>query len=265
MATTSKTSFFLDKTYLDCIDDAGNCFILYSATIKLLFFKLHYAALIFSDQYNRVTERSSFHKSMITFSNDLLSFSDKFLNIRGDWEKAGDSIECSLYSNSSGIVNWDCHHPIAHCNIIYKNHSFSGLGYTETLFLSIKPWKLPIDELRWGRFLAPGIAVTWIRWAGKNPINKIYCNGEEFNDAVHSGEAIIFNEGKNKLIFFNTSVIRQAKFSDHLSKAPLLKLFVNRAILNSVESKYKSKTVFTDASGVTHNGWSIFEIVKWEH
>ena len=73
------------------------------------------------------------------------------------------------------------------------------------------------------------------------------------------------NEGKNKLVFAEISVIRHVKFSDHLSKAPWLRVLLNKRILDSVELKYKSKTLFHDASGAIHAGWSIFEVVKWEH
>jgi hypothetical protein len=263
--TRTKSNFFLGKTYFDCVDDAGNCFILYSATIKFFLFKIYYSAFIFSDQQDHITEQSTFHKSTITTEKQLLTFFSRRLKISGNWRATTGSVESQLYSNSNGIVNWDCHHPLAQCNLIYNNHSFSGLGYAETLFLSIKPWHLPIDELRWGRFLAPGMAIIWIQWAGKNPINKIYLNGEEFNDALHSDKTIMFNKGTNQLLFSSISLIRQVKFGDHLARLPLLKLLVNKAMLHSLESKYKAKTTFTDVSGVVHQGWSIFEIVKWEH
>ncbi len=250
---------------MDCVDQSGNCFILYSATVKLLLFKINYAAFIFSDAFNIVTERSSLHKGVVTSHNQQLTYFNKYLKINGSWEKAENPVEALLYNNANGIVNWNCHHPLSISHIHYNDRSFSGLGYVETLFLSIKPWLLPIDELRWGRFLAPGVAITWIQWAGENPINKIYFNGEEFNDARHSDESVTFNEGKNKLEFADISVIRHVKFSDHLSKVPWFRVFLNKRILDSVESKYKSKTLFHDASGEVHHGWSIFEVVKWEH
>ncbi|MBL0358114.1 MAG: hypothetical protein IPP72_15160 [Chitinophagaceae bacterium] len=264
---TNKTnnSFLLDKTYLDCIDEAGNCFILYTATLKFLFFNIRYSAFIFSDQNNKVTERSSFTNSSIIDNNSVLSFSNKNIGISGNWQSSQYPVTSLLYSKSNGIVNWNCHHPLAECTVNYKGRTFHGLGYAENILLTIKPWQLPIDELRWGRFLAPGIAITWIQWVGKNPVNKIYLNGKEWNDPQYSFEAITFNKGKNKLVFSNSSSVRQLKFANHFSKAPFLKLFIPKGILNSVESKYKAATLFTDVSGAIHHGWSIFEIIQWEH
>lgn len=257
--------FYLDKSYLDCIDHEGNCLILYAASIKIFFLKFHYTAFIFSDAQNKITEKSSFKKSELTFSDEGLQFFCRHFNIQGEWKKGLYPVQSVLYKNDNGIVNWNCHHPIADAAVQYNGQLFTGLGYAETLFLSMLPWQLPIDELRWGRFLAPGITITWIQWKGKYPVNKIYFNGIEMNDAIHSMEAILFNEGKCRLLFSHTAVLRHTTFGEHLSKLPLVKLLVNKAMLNSVESKYKSATRFTDASGTLHHGWSIFELVKWEH
>jgi hypothetical protein len=43
----------------------------------------------------------------------------------------------------------------------------------------------------------------------------------------------------------------------------LLKIFLNRRILNTVEIKYKAKTTLSKNSVFLSNGWSLFEIVTW--
>ncbi len=265
MINQRKGSFYLHKIYLDFTDDTGNCFILYSATLSFCFFKINYAAFIYSDFNNQVTEQSIHNKVDIEIAKDSLLFSNNKLGINGSWTKAAPAVEALLYRNKGGIVNWNCHHPLAQSNVTYKGQNFHGLGYAETIFLSVKPWKLPIDELRWGRFLAPGITITWIQWVGQNPINKIYFNGKEWNDAVYSVETILFNEGKSSLSFFNISLLRRVRFVEHLAKVPLLKLLLNKALMNSLEIKYKSGAIFTDDSGNKYQGRSIFEIVTWEH
>lgn len=265
MTNPANHRFLLDKTYLDCIDDAGNCFILYAARLRFFFFNIHYTAFILSDHNNKITEGSAFTRSHTSDDDNGFRFSNKGIGISGHWQQAEHPVASILYSQSNAEVNWNCHHPLAACTLYYRERRFQGLGYAENILLSIEPWKLPIDELRWGRFLAPGIAITWIQWLGKYPVNKIYLNGKEWNDAQHSFEAITFNEGKNKLVFSDSSSLRQVKFADHLRKVPLLKLFIPKGILNSVESKYKAVTAFTDDSGAIHHGWSIFEIIQWEH
>ena len=53
----------------------------------------------------------------------------------------------------------------------------SGLGYAERLVLTIPPWKLPIETLRWGRFLSPSDWIVWIDWQGEHPQTIVYRNG----------------------------------------------------------------------------------------
>jgi hypothetical protein len=227
---------------------------------------VHYSGLIYSDSQNQVTEQKSIHKSLLSASERTLAFSNKRFKLAGNWEKSESPIESILYQNGNGMVNWSCHHPLSLCNITYQNKTFSGWGYAETLFLSVKPWHLPIDELRWGRFLAFGISIIWIQWMGKNPINKVYLNGKEFNDAKIYPDQVLFDAGKNKIVFSEISVIRQVKFSNHLSGIPYLKILLSKTrILNTLETKYKSKGMFTSSAGFIHSGWCIYEIVIWTH
>jgi hypothetical protein len=40
----------------------------------------------------------------------------------------------------------------------------TGVGYAESLDLTVGPSRLPFHELRWGRHLSPEHAVVWIAW-----------------------------------------------------------------------------------------------------
>jgi hypothetical protein len=42
-------NYFIEKLYLDCIDDSGNCFIIYRAKLEFSFLSVYYSGLIFSD------------------------------------------------------------------------------------------------------------------------------------------------------------------------------------------------------------------------
>ncbi len=158
MTTTTKmkSGFSLEKTYLDCTDAAGNCFILYSASLHYHFLHFTYSGFIFSDENNRITEQKSIRKSHIATGNRQISFANSHFALKGSWTKAEIPISSILFRNSDGMVNWNCHHPLALCQINFRDKSYSGLGYAETLVLSIKPWQLPMDKLNWGRFTAIG-------------------------------------------------------------------------------------------------------------
>jgi hypothetical protein len=106
--------------------------------------------------------------------------------------------------------------------------------------------------------------LIWINWKGKYPINKIFFNSIEYNDATFSDDIILFSDGIYQLKLSEIQLIRKGKLSGLLSKMKLLKIFFNSRILNSVEIKYKAKASLNKNSLVLSNGWSLFEIVTWE-
>ena len=258
------TGFKLEKTYFDCIDKEGNCFVIYWANLEFSFIRLIYSGLIFSNSQNVTFENSSLKKISKPIINDLLHFNNPTLKIKGDWERIDPPISILLYTDEQGRnLFWNCHHPRTLTKIVYNQKTFQGLGYAETLLLPIKPWKLPIDELRWGRFLSEKISIIWIQWKGKHPINKLICNSSVHEDAFFGENSIVFDNRRCVLLFQEITIVRKGKLSNVLAKMPWLKIIFNIRILNTIENKYKAKSSFTKDSIEIENGWSLFEIVTW--
>jgi hypothetical protein len=147
--------------------------------------------------------------------------------------------------------------------IKYDGQVYKGFGYAETLSLSIKPWNLPIDELRWGRFFSDTCTVIWINWKGKFPVNRIFLNGVEYNDATYKDDIISFCDGIYQLRFSEVLIIRKGKLLNLFSGISWLKFLFNRRILETMEIKYKAKTIFSKNSVSLSKGWSLYEIVTW--
>jgi hypothetical protein len=259
-----QTSFKIEKLYLDCIDDLGNCFIVYWAKAEFFMMRFVYSGLIFCDADGFTTEKSTLRKTRKPVINETINLNHKFLKIGLNLKRIDDPIIRSLYEDSeNNELIWNCHHPKALTEIIYNGNIYKGFGYAETLFSPIKPWNLPIDELRWGRFFSDSYTLIWIYWKGKYPINKIFFNNIEYNDATFVNDIIMFCDGIYQLKFSEIKLIRKGKLSGLFSKMKLLKIFFNRRILNTLEIKYKAKTTFSKNSILLSNGWSLFEIVTW--
>lgn len=257
-------SFKLEKLYLDCIDEEGNCFVIYWANLNFSYIKLIYSGLIFSNFNGLCVEKSSLRKITKPNNKELLLFNNPILKVNGDWRRLDEPISILLYTDKLGReLFWNCHHPKTFTNIIYENISYRGMGYAETLTLPIKPWQLPIDELRWGRFLSEDNTIIWIHWKGNYPINKIICNGAIYEDAIFEENRILFDNGNYILKFQGTTIIRKGKLSNLLSRMPWLKIIINSRILNTIEIKYKAKTSFSKNNIKIDNGWSLFEIVTF--
>lgn len=259
-----KTSFTIEKIYLDCIDDQGNCFIIYWAKAAFFFMKFVYSGLIFCDAEGFTTEKSTLRRTKKPVVDGTIQFNHKYLKAGVSLKRTDDPITMSLYKDSENkVLKWNCHHPKALAEIIYKGNIHKGFGYAETLISSIKPWNLPIDELRWGRFLSDSYTLIWINWKGKYSINKIFFNGIEYDDAIFGNDNVIFGEGIYQLKFSEIQLIRKGRLSGLFSKMTLLKILFDRRILNTEEIKYKAKTTLGKKSDFLSNGWSLFEIVTW--
>ncbi|MCX6232668.1 MAG: hypothetical protein NTZ33_14115 [Bacteroidetes bacterium] len=257
------TNFKLDKLYLDCIDKDGNCFIVYWANLKFSFLKISYSGLIFSDVNCVSVEKSSLRKIPEPLINDKLQFNNPKLQLKGNWEKIDTPVSLLLYTDPSGKeLYWNCHHPKTLTNIIYKDKQYEGLGYAETLSLHFKPWQLPIDELRWGRYLSEKNTIIWINWKGKYPLNKIICNGVIYEDAVFEQQKICFDKAQSILFFEELCLLRKGKLSNILAKMPWLKLIFKSRMLNTIEIKYKARTSLIIDLNPVDKGWSLFEIVS---
>lgn len=223
-----------------------------------------YSGLVFCDSEGFTTEKSTLSKTKKPVINGTIHFNHKTLKTDVSLQRTDAPIVRLLYKDSdNNELIWNCHHPKALAEILYNGTLYKGFGYAETLFTFIKPWNLPIDELRWGRFLSDSDTLIWIKWTGKYPVNKIFFNGIEYNDAIFENDTINFCDGAYQLKFSEIHLIRKGKLSKLFLKMKMLKILFDHRILNSLEIKYKSKTSLNKNSIVMSNGWSLFEIVTW--
>jgi hypothetical protein len=227
--------------------------------------KIIYSGLIYCNSEGLTIEKSTLKRTSKPLTNGTVRFNNKFLNIAITMIGNNDPIIRSLYRDSeNNELIWNCHHPKALAEICYNGNIYNGLGYAETLFSRINPVNLPIDELRWGRFLSDSYTLIWINWKDKYPLNIIFFNGIEYNDAIFENDNLVFGNGDYKLKFSEIQAIRNGRLSGLFSKMRILKILFNSNLLNSIEVKYKAKTILSHNSLILSNGWSLFEIVKWE-
>jgi hypothetical protein len=265
MKSGRSVSYIFEKQYLDCIDDQGNCFIIYRAELHYLFINIHYSELVFCDSDDATTCKSSLKKTVKPEPGEILKYLNPSLEIKGSWKRINNLLPSYSFRDAEGKeLIWNCHHPKTNTEIFYKGTRFTGYGYAETLLLSIKPCNLPLDEIRWGRFHSDEYSVIWLRWKGTFPLNKLYCNGVEYNDAEYGEKSLNFDGGAYQLVFRETANIRNGKLKSLFSTFPWMKIFFNKSVLNTTEIKYKSESLLMHDKKVTATGWSIYEIVTWK-
>jgi hypothetical protein len=265
MKADSPNNISLEKHYLDLLDDSGNCFIIYLVKLQIFLIKIYYSSLIYSDPGGNITEKSSLKKNKHADSENVLSFHDDNLDITGHWTRIDKILPPYMYldCHKHGL-SWNCHHPKTITEIELNGNLFRGYGYAETILMTINPRDIPIEELRWGHFLSDGYTIVWINWKGIHPVNKLFCNNVEYNDSSFEEQRIVFGKGAYALLFNEISIIRKGKLSNLFSQIPLIKIFFNIGILNSLENKYKAKSVLTVNHEIASTGWSSYEIMLWK-
>lgn len=252
----------LEKDYIDLIDDAGNSFIVYWAILKVAGIPVRYAGLIYTNPEGKTLESSRLFVLDRPNAANQLFFNPPKLSFNVRVEPQDESISCDLFTNKNGkVLHWNCHHPKAWVTLQYEGRTYSGSGYAETMYMPMAPWKIPLDELRWGRFHAPDNTIIWIEWRGAYAQSKLWLNGVLYTDAIIQDDQICFGAGAYSLHFEAPVQIRKGKLEKVIERHSWLRLFFKRSILHSQETKYKSVCRFAHNGKTAVRGWSLYETV----
>jgi len=142
--------------------------------------------------------------------------------------------------------------------------TFRGLGYVDHLDLSTTPWRLPLEELRWGRYLSEDDSIIWMDFKGPAPETIVFHNGLLCKGAQVSDKNIVIGEEGIALGFEDTCVLREgALVSTALSVIPGVSKFLPARMLQTYECKWKSRGVLRNAKSTLGTGWTIHEVVRW--
>ena len=227
LGAENSTSFDLRKWYLDCVDDDGNAAIAYSARLRWRLIDLRYRTIA----VNGVERRCA-----------ALEWRESV-----SMEASAPPIRRRLYDGADGIVDWWCEMPRAKARIA----GVRGTGYAELLRMTVPPWKLPIDELRWGRFHGGESWMVWIEWMGAMPRRWVFRDGVEL--PVASCQLPDLSTGNGQLATGN--VLFDRRIGDAV---PLLKWLLPRRIRRAREQKWCSRATLGG-----DGGWAIHEIVSF--
>lgn len=167
----------------------------------------------------------------------------------------------TLLDGAEGAVRWTCSHPRADVEMRFADRVLRGVGYAELLDLTIPPWKLPIDELRWGRLLTPSHGLVWIEWRGPQPLRLVLLDG---HPAV-AGEVEVHcvrADGAEALLR-EPRVLRSGRIGDTiLSAVPAVERLVPGRILGLAETKWRNRGALR-VGPTEEDGWTIHEVVCW--
>lgn len=128
--------------------------------------------------------------------------------------------------------------------------------------MTLAPWKLPIQELRWGRFLSDSDSLVWIDWKGSYSCRIVLQNGILGRATTIDEDEVRLNR-HGGLRLAPGDVLRKGGLGETaLSVIPGLSRLFPRKILEARECKWRSRAELRHGDS-SSSGWAIHEVVTW--
>lgn len=258
------SDFALEKWYMDAIDEKGRAFIGYSARLRWKSISLSYNNYTYLDTNGSLPEvKSSFSvKSFPEYSDDKLRWT--FKNATVESNRIDPSFGQILLKDQNGEINWECSLPKALMKMqLGEKTVLSGLGYAEKIYISILPWKIPIEKLHWGRYLSQEDTIVWIRWEGPTEKNLVFHNGKIAT--VHLIDQNIVQFGDYTLQLQNSLPIRKGTVMQTVfSKFPAIAKLFPSVIKQLQENKWVSDGILKKSDKIISQSKAIHEFVVWK-
>jgi hypothetical protein len=264
----SPGEFRLSKWYMDGVSDSGEAFIGYAAELNWKRLKLGYASVLDFEPAAGLRSATTLHGfDQPELCGDVVRWRAPALRTTAAWAgPAGSSaITHRLFESPAGVLDWRCHLPRARftCDRL-EGPSLEGWGYVEQLDMRVLPWNLPIDELRWGRFVSPTDSLVWIEWRGPSPLRVVYHNGRLVSDAGIEDDQVTLDGGRGALALTDGVVIREGTLASVLfPAAPWLGKLIPSRFLATWECKWRSRGAMSCGGADPSTGWAIHEVVRF--
>ena len=252
--------FSVCKWYADLIDDhTGDVTIVYLGEVRWRFIKVSFTNILQFLDRCRLISRSSFSRHEPP-RFDGRSFHVDALGLHGQWQSNSPCIAETLFANEHGFILWECVMPSASGRLEFDTRVHQGSGYIERLTITLKPWRLPIDILQWGRFLSSSHSIAWIRWQGEHELCFVFHNGRKYIDGTISADLIHF--GSFRLMLSEKHTLRQGLLSSTVfQNFSWMKKLCLAALLNMDECKWQTWSELYHDDDRVADGWSIHEYV----
>ena len=252
-------AFQLSKWYLDCVTDSGKTFIAYVGDLHWGPVRLYYSSLLRSEQ-NVVTQQNSLRKpGTPVLDGKSVSWNSDHFDFSAVWQSDENELRETVFTSEEGSVEWHCLMPVAQV----RANSDSGVGYVEHLTMTIPPWKIPIQYLRWGRFASSSDWVVWIDWQGKFSKKILYRNGKAVKTSVLDDQQITFDDGTGLKMDRSLTLRNGPLGTTALSSIPGVSKTFPARLLQVNECKWRSRARLESPGRSSVEGWAIHEIVSW--
>lgn len=171
------------------------------------------------------------------------------------------AITHELLNTPQGRVAWSAELPRATMRVQVGDRILEGIGYVERLDLTLLPWRIPADTIRWGRFVAPDAAMVWIEWQGEVERNVVFRDGALLEGARITDTAIACPDGTT-LTMHDPQLLTDERVSGLLAPLEILKTIMS-PIGRLHQRRWLSRGTLQRPGLPPSSGWVIHEFVEW--
>jgi hypothetical protein len=253
--------FAMTKWYLDCVTESGDAAILYCADLRWRGVHARMGSVLCQFEGEPARTSSSMGRYNVSVAPGEISVDHPRLKFNGRWTATAPASEHTLYESDRGAITWKCLQPASRVIASVGGRGLAGLGYAECLVVTIPPWRLPMRELRWGRFVSAEHSLVWIWWLGPHNIRLALCDGAPCHLASASDSEVVAG---NAMLGIEPGLrLRDGRLRNTiLPGIPGLAKLLPRSLFNVVETKWKSRATL-DIAGEKCTGWAIHELVQF--
>jgi hypothetical protein len=247
------------------VTDDGAALILYSAALRWRGPTIHYTSLLAHRSGLPTRTRFSLRKQPPPLATERgIAWHSRAWRADGSWCDTGVAHHELLYDSGAGLLEWNCTAPRAVAEVRTGKEWFRGWGYVEHLRLTVPPWRLPIQRVRWGRFINAIDALVWIDWSGPYEKQVVYDRGAAVAARAIGDREIVLADGKTVLSLDRPAVLREGALgATALAVLPNLDRLFPAALLHVRETKWLSHATLRRPGCADSSGMAIHEIVEW--
>jgi len=264
-----KKEFYLNKWFLDFVSESGETLIFYAAELTWKKFKVPYTSWLHYNKSSGIKQGARFRNLNFPEINETsINWKDKKFEISGKWEALSVPLNAKLFDSDEGFLDWNCLQPIANVEIEFKGKIYKGYGYVENLKLTVAPWKIPMQELRWGRFLSTEFQIVWIEIKDVSKQQWLWINGERIDNVVIDDNYLAISSKNIRLEMDRAVVLESGKkimevVKDIINFIPGFNKAMPIKFLTADENKWLSHGKLFQNNELVADGWAIHEYVNF--
>ena len=263
-------NFHLSKWFLDFIGENGEAMIFYAAKLTWYGWSTTYTSWLSYDATSGVRLKSRFRNIQVPqIKDNLITWEDTKFGLSGIWKSLAEMIEARIFDSDEGYLDWKCYQPASKVKLKINDRVLEGRGYAEQLVLTVPPWKIPMNELRWGRFGSDENNLVWIELREKEKQQWLWLNGDKIESCIIDDDQVSLLD-MDLVLHLDREVVLESEKKIFSVVEKLIRYIpgFNKVMpinfLMADETKWLSKGQLQTPDKTLSNGMAIHELVNFK-